>query len=251
MEIFLTSYIFILSLCLGSFLNVCIYRIPKGESIINPPSRCGNCKTRLKALDLIPVFSFLFLKGKCRYCKEKISLRYPFIELITGVLITAVYIEYGLNITFIKYSVLILFLIVIGMIDFDTTDVYFKTTLSGIITGIAFLLYIYFSGQSITAYILGAVLGGGVISLIILITRGMGWGDAEICVLCGLFLGFRLTLVMLFAAFVFGGIIGILLIIFKIKSRKDYIPFGPFLALGAVTAIFIGERVIQLYLLLL
>lgn len=250
MQIFIYLYIFFIALCLGSFLNVCIYRIPKGESIAYPPSHCGSCGKHLKALDLIPVFSYIFLKGRCRYCSEKISIRYPIIELITGVLITAVYIQYGLNYMFFKYSVLILFLIVIAMIDFDTTDVYFKTTLSGIITGIVFLVYGYFVGQGIFTYFWGALLGGGLITLIILITRGMGWGDMEIALMCGLFLGLKLTVFMLFTSFVLGGFIASILILLKIKSRKDYIPFGPFIALGAMAAILFGEKIIEWYLLM-
>jgi leader peptidase (prepilin peptidase)/N-methyltransferase len=250
MQLFLIIYIFIISLCIGSFLNVCIYRIPNNESIATPPSHCGSCGTRLKSLDLIPVLSYLFLKGKCRYCGSKISIRYPLIELITGVLITAVYIEYGLTYTFVKYSTLIIFMTVIGMIDLDTTDVYFKTTLSGIITGIVFLVYGYFQGLGIIQYALGAIIGGGLITVIILLTKGMGWGDVEICLLGGLFLGAKLTIFMLFVSFVLGGTIGALLILFKIKSRKDYIAFGPFIALGTIITIFFGDKIIQWYLMM-
>jgi leader peptidase (prepilin peptidase) / N-methyltransferase len=251
LNLFILIYIFIIALCIGSFLNVCIYRIPNGESIVNPPSHCGNCGTTLKSLDLIPVFSYIFLKAKCKYCGEKISFRYPLIELITGVLITAVYIEYGLNFMFFKYTILIMLLIVIGMIDFDTTDVYLKTTFTGIVFGMAFLIYGHFLGYGIKDFIFGAAAGGGAIALIILLTRGMGWGDAEICILVGLFLGLKLTIFMLFSSFVVGGIIGFLLIVFKIKSRKDYMPFGPFIAIGAIITMFFGEKLINLYMLML
>jgi leader peptidase (prepilin peptidase) / N-methyltransferase len=250
-NVIILIYIFILGTCIGSFLNVCIYRIPKEESIATPPSHCGSCGTTLKALDLIPILSYVFLRGRCRYCGEKISFRYPFIELITGVLVTAVYMNYGLNFIFIKYSILIIFLILIGMIDLDTTDVYFKTTLTGIIFGIVFLIYGYYLDYGIMDFILGAALGGGSITAIILLTKGMGFGDAEICLLVGLFLGFKLTLLMLFISFVAGGLIGVLLILFKIKSRKDYIPFGPFIALGAIATVFFGDKIIQWYSLIL
>jgi leader peptidase (prepilin peptidase)/N-methyltransferase len=250
-NVIILIYIFILGTCIGSFLNVCIYRIPKEESIATPPSHCGSCGTTLKALDLIPILSYLILRGKCRYCGEKISFRYPFIELITGVLVTAVYMNYGLNFMFIKYSILIILLILIGMIDLDTTDVYFKTTLTGIMFGIVFLIYGYYLGYGLMDFILGAALGGGTITAIILLTKGMGFGDAEICLLVGLFLGFKLTLLMLFISFVAGGLIGVLLILFKIKSRKDYIPFGPFIALGAIATVFLGDKIIQWYSLML
>jgi leader peptidase (prepilin peptidase)/N-methyltransferase len=241
-------YIFVVGLCIGSFLNVCIYRIPKEESIANPPSHCGSCGTSLKAIDLVPVFSYLFLRGRCRYCKEKISIRYPLIELITALLLAAVYLQHQLSFDFLKYSVLVIMLILIGIIDFDTTDVYFKTTITGVIFGVAFLLYGYYLGNGVKQFILGAAVGGSAIAAVILLTKGMGWGDAEICLMSGLFLGLKLTLFMLFVSVVLGGFIGLLLILFKIKSRKDYIPFGPFIALGAIFTVFFGDKVIQWYL---
>lgn len=243
-------YIFIVGACIGSFLNVCIFRIPHNESIISPPSHCGSCGTALKPLDLIPIVSYLFLGGKCRYCKSKLSIQYPLIEFLTGILLAAVYLQYGLNFLFFKYSVLIIFLLLIGMIDLFTTDVYFSTTAAGILAGIAFVIYGYFTGNSIGTFIYGAALGGGTIAVIVLLTKGMGLGDIEICLLSGLFLGFKLTLFMLFISFFAGGIIGILLIVLKIKSRKDFIPFGPFVALGSIITIFLGEKIIEWYLFL-
>ncbi len=243
-------FILVLGLLIGSFLNVCIYRIPRGESIAYPPSHCTNCGNNIKSYDLIPVISYVFfLKGKCRYCGEKISIRYPLIELFTGVVFMLTYEYYGMSMEFIKFAVLSCFLIVIGMIDFDTTDVYFKTTMSGIIVGIVFLIVYYFNGYNIWTYILGALIGGGFISLIILITGGMGWGDAEICFLTGLYLGWKLTVLMLFLSIILGAVIGILLIATKKKSKKDYIPFGPYIALGAMIAVIWGEEILKWYLL--
>ena len=242
----------IYGLIIGSFLNVCIYRIPRNESISFPPSHCTNCKNRIKWYDLVPVISYIFLKGKCRYCGEKISVRYPLIELTTGVIFLALNIEYGLSFTFFKYAVLVCFLIVIGMIDLDTTDVYLKTTLPGIIIGIISMIIGYFIGyyfkSDMLYYVYGGILGGGLISLIILLTKGMGWGDAEICMLTGLFLGFKLTILMLFFAFVFGGFIGVLLVLLKKKSRKDYIPFGPFISAAGIFTILFGEKIITWYI---
>jgi leader peptidase (prepilin peptidase) / N-methyltransferase len=242
------AYVFSIGIILGSFFNVCIYRIPKGESVVNPPSHCGNCNTRLKPLDLIPVFSYIFLKGKCRHCGEKYSARYAVVELVTGIIFAALYIKYDFTFEFLKYCVLASFLIVIGLIDFDTTDVYFSTTIGGIISGAIFIAAGYFLGGGITDYIYGALLGGGVITAIILLTKGMGWGDVEICAIGGIFLGLKLTIVMLFFSFIFGSVIGILLIVTKKKSRKDYIPFGPFIAMAAIFAVFFGERIIKWYL---
>jgi leader peptidase (prepilin peptidase) / N-methyltransferase len=244
----LTLYVFIVGLIFGSFFNVCIYRIPAGKSVVYPPSSCGYCNTRLKALDMIPVLSYLLLGGKCRYCRQSFSTRYAIVELMTGIIYASLFIIYGFTFVFAKYIVLSSFLIVIGLIDFDTTDVYFTTTISGIMAGIVFAVTSYFLGNGFIQYFWGALLGGGVITAIILLTRGMGWGDVEICLMCGVFLGLQLTVVTLFFSFIFGGIIGVLLIITKKKSRKDYIPFGPNIALGAIVAMLYGEKIIAWYL---
>lgn len=247
-NVIMIIYIFAIGTILGSFFNVCIYRIPKGESIVNPPSHCGNCNTRLKPLDLVPVFSYIFLKGQCRYCREKYSARYAVVELLTGIIFAVLYIKYDLTFELLKYIVLASFMIIIGLIDYDTTDVYFKTTASGIISGAIFIVIGYYLGESALDYLFGALLGGGAIASIVILTKGMGWGDVEICALGGIFLGFKLTLVMLFFSFIFGSISGITLIALKKKSRKDYIPFGPYIAMAAIFAVFFGERIINWYL---
>ena len=248
MNILIGIYIIILGLLLGSFFNVCIFRIPRGESIAFPPSHCTNCNNKIKGYDLIPVISYILLKGKCRYCGEKISLRYPAVEIITAVLFYLVYLKYDLSFFTIKFIVLVSLLIVIGMIDFDTTDVYFSTTLTGIILGIGFIIAGYFLNLSVMEFILGGAAAGGFITVIILITRGMGWGDAEICLMCGLFLGLKLSIVMLFLSFIIGGIAGIGLIALKIKKRRDYIPFGPFIAISSVLTVFFGQYIINYYI---
>lgn len=245
-------FVLLYGLLIGSFLNVCIYRIPRNESIAFPPSHCTNCGNKIKWYDLIPILSYIFLKRKCRYCGEKISIRYPLIELTTGVIFLALNIEYGLSFNFFKYVALACFLIVIGMIDFDTTDVYLKTTASGIITGIAFIAvgsYMgYFLKGDLLSYFYGALLGGGFIAIIILLTKGMGWGDFEIFLLCGIFLGLKLSVIALFFSFIFGGVIGVLLVLFKKKSRKDYIPFGPFISAAGIFTILFGERILVWYI---
>lgn len=240
--------IFILGTVIGSFLNVCIDRIPREESIIYPPSHCTSCKNIIKWYDLIPIFSYIFLKGQCRYCGGKVSVRHPAIEFVTGILYLMISIRYDLSLEFIKFIVFISILIVIGMIDYDTTDVYFATTLTGLVAGIVFLgIYIY-SGIPIESYIFGGILGGGLLLIISVITKGgMGLGDAEICLVCGAFLGIKLTTIMLFLSFIIGSITGIILIASGKKSRKDYIPFGPFIVISAIITIFLGEKVWLLY----
>lgn len=242
------GFIIILGLLIGSFLNVCIYRIPRGESIAFPPSHCTNCDNKIMWYDLIPVLSYIFLRGKCRHCKEKISIRYPIIELITGVLFGALYIEYGLGFSLIKFLVLVCLIIVIGMIDLDTTDIYLSTTLTGIIIGCVFIAFNWYTGSEVLTYVYGGLIGGGVIAAIILLTHGMGWGDFELCLLIGLYLGFKLTIVMLFFSFIIGGLMGVLLIAAKKKTRKDYIPFGPSIALSCIFVMLFGEKILSLYL---
>lgn len=244
----MTLIIFTLGLLIGSFLNVCIYRIPKGESISYPPSHCTNCTNRIKPYDLIPVISYIFLRGKCRYCGEKISIKYPLIELFTGLIFVGLYYKYDISLDLFKYLILASYLIVIGFIDFNTTDVYLNTTLSGFIIGVIFLGISLYHGQSVSTYVIGTLIGGGFIAVIILLTGGMGWGDAEICALCGIYLGIRLTILTLFLSVILGGIIGVILILTKKKTRKDYIPFGPYITMGALISILWGEKFISWYL---
>jgi leader peptidase (prepilin peptidase)/N-methyltransferase len=248
MDIFIGAFIFIFGLLFGSFFNVCIYRIPREESIAYPPSHCTSCSTRLKPLDLVPVLSYLLLGRKCRYCGEEISSRYAIIEALTGVVFLLIYLKYGLTFDTLKYITLACFLIVIGMIDFDTTDVYSVTTYSGIGVGIIFLVVGYYLGYEVKTFILGAILAGGVIAAIILLTRGMGWGDFEICLMSGLYIGFSNSIVMLMLSFILGAVFGVILILTKKKTRKDYIPFGPYIAMASIITILIGENIIQWYL---
>ncbi len=240
--------IFIFGLLIGSFLNVCICRIPKGESIVFPPSHCTNCNSKIKFYDLIPILSYLLLRGRCRHCGAKISVRYPLVEMGTGIVILLIYLKFGISLEWIKYIILTIWVIVIGFIDLDTMDVYLKTTLTGILLGMIFIAIGAFFGRGIWEYLLGGVIGGGLITLIILLTGGMGWGDAELFLLGGLFIGFKLTLIALLLSFILGGIIGILLILFKKKNRKDYIPFAPSISMSIIIATLFGDKILQFYL---
>lgn len=248
LNVLCSFYFLCLGLLLGSFYNVCIYRIPREESVVFPPSHCTSCNTKLKPLDLVPVFSYVFLKGRCRYCREKISPRYALIELFTGIIFLVLYLNYGLSFDFLKYIVLVSFLIVIGMIDYDTTDVYSVTTYSAIAIGIIFILINYFMGFEFKSYIYGGILAGGIIAVIILLTRGMGWGDFEIALMCGLYLGLGNSIVLLFSSFIIGGAAGAFLILTKRKTKNDYIPFGPSIAAAALFTMFFGERIISFYI---
>lgn len=244
------GYIIVLiyGLIIGSFLNVCIYRIPLNQSIAYPPSNCPSCNSQLKWKDLMPVISYIILKGKCRYCGEKISIRYPMQELFTAIVFLFTYYNFGFTLYFFKFVILFCFLIVISNIDIKHQDVYIVTTIPAIAIGVAFAIVEQcFSVGSIINYLIGGLIAAGVIALIVYITGAMGEGDIEIAGLCGIFLGWKLTIVMMILAFVTGGVIGIVLIATKVKGRKDYIAFGPFLALGTTLAIFFGNLIINYY----
>lgn len=240
------SYFIIIlhGLILGSFLNVCIYRIPNQNSIIVPRSHCINCRKNIKWYDLIPIISYLWLKGRCRYCRSKISIQYLFVELLTPLILISIYNSFGLSFYFFKYSIFICFLMVIAIIDIKTTDVYMITTVPAIIIGLVFAVIeklIY--GSSIFTYIAGTLVCGAIIAIIVYYTSAMGEGDIEIAMISGLFLGLRLSILMIALSFVIGGLIGALLIVTRIKSRKDYIAFGPFIAIASLINIFIGNRI--------
>ncbi|MCB2289674.1 prepilin peptidase [Clostridium sp. CS001] len=254
METIFAIIIFILGLLIGSFLNVCIYRIPKGESIAFPPSHCGSCGNNIKPYDLIPVISWIFLRGKCRSCSEKISMRYPLVEFITALLFILTYFQYGATIYLLKYLLLIPFLIVIAMIDYDTMEVYTMTTWAAIAVGILFLGVQFYLSEPVLSYIYGGLLGAGTITFIILLTKlilgqeGMGWGDVEICGLCGLLLGFKLAFMMMFFSFIIGGIIGVYLLRFKKKNGRSEMPFGPSIIMATFIVMLWGDKILNWYL---
>ena len=238
---------FILGLIFGSFFNVCIYRIPRGESIVYPPSHCTSCGSKLRSIDLIPVFSYLLIKGRCRYCRAEVSPRYMFVELVTALIFTAIFLVHGISFLTMKFLVLASFMIITGMIDYDTGDVYFKVSLAGMAAGAIFTAVELNMGKEAMTYIYGAFLGFGVISVIILLTKGMGWGDAEICGLSGLFLGVPKTFVMLFFSFALGGMASAMLLLTGRKSHGESIPFGPFIAAASVIAVLFGEELLNWY----
>ena len=240
--------IFILGIVIGSFLNVCIYRVPMGKSIAFPPSHCTNCDNNLKPMDLIPILSYIFIGGRCRYCKEKISARYPIIEALNGILYLVVYLKFGLALIALKYCILVSILIVIGMIDYDTQFVFTSTTIFGGIIGVGFIILqgvIYKDG--IMDLILGGLIGFVIIGLIVYLTRGMGEGDIEIAAICGLLLGVKGILLGLFLAIVLGGIVGIIILLLKLKKAKDKIAFGPCIAVGSLISMLWGVEILKNY----
>ncbi|MGM0379369.1 MAG: prepilin peptidase [Bacillota bacterium] len=231
--------IFIIGLVFGSFLNVCIYRLPKKESIIFPPSSCSHCNHKLKPIDLIPVFSFMFLRGKCRYCNEKLSKQYPVIELITGIIFVIIYQKIGFNLYFLKAICLVSIVIVMSIIDYRHFIIPDKLSIFTLASAIFFNILI--RDIPIKSLVLAFLVGGGFLFLIALIGP-MGGGDIKIMAGFSLYLGIERTIAALLIAFILAGIIGIILIALKIKDRKDYIPFGPFLGgASAITFLYFNE----------
>ena len=238
-----------LGLSIGSFLNVCIYRIPNEESISYPPSHCTNCSYKLKWYDLIPVLSYILLKGKCRGCSEKISLQYPMVEILNAIVYLLIYMQYGVSEYTIKYMLLTSLMIVIGMIDFKTKFVFTATTAFGVAISSIFIVYTWIeSGNFPLDYIIGGLIGFLVIALIVILTRGMGEGDIEIAVVCGLFLGAKATIFMIFLSFILGGIVATFYLVKKLKGKKEEMAFGPYLAIATIVSMFVGNQIINAYL---
>lgn len=243
--------IFILGLIVGSFCNVCIYRIPKNESIIYPASHCPKCRTTIKPVDNIPLLSYILLKGRCRNCGSKISIQYPVVELLTGMIYLIIYLIYGLSIQSLIYIILSSALIIIAFIDLNEQIVPDVISLPGI--GVGLILSFFVPYLSFINSALGVVVGGGIILIIALVgsmifkKEAMGGGDVKLAAMIGAFLGWRYTIISLFLGFFLGALAGIFLILSKIKSKEDMVPFGPFIALGSLITLLWGEKIIAWY----
>lgn len=240
------SFFFIIGTIIGSFLNVCIYRIPRKESLIFPSSRCPVCKTPIKAKENIPIISYILLRGKCPNCSSGISARYPLVESLTGAFFFIIYIFYGISFETLVSLIFISCMIVITFIDLEFQIVPDKITLPGIIAGLIFSFIMPF--MDFKDSLLGIIIGGGILYLVAVISRGgMGGGDIKLSAMIGAFLGWRIALFSIFIAVMTGAFTGLFLIIIGKKKRKDPIPFGPFLALGGIIGILLGESIINFY----
>ncbi|MGG7142066.1 prepilin peptidase [Clostridium nigeriense] len=241
--------VLIIGLCIGSFLNVCIYRIAKEESIIFPGSHCTSCGHELKAYELVPVLSYIFLRGRCRKCKDKISIKYPLIEILNAILYLLLFWKYGFGLNFVFYCLLFSLLMVISAIDLESKYIYSSTTLVGVLLAIIYIAIGSYLGEvNILNNLLAGLIGYGIIFLIVLLTGGMGSGDADIAGICGLFIGIKGVLVTLFVAIILGGIFASIALILKFKNRKSEIAFGPYIAIGTFICIFMGEKLLLLYM---
>ncbi len=241
----------IVGLILGSFYNVCIYRISKKESVVFPSSYCPECKHPLKPGDLIPVLSYISLKGRCRYCKDKIPIRYPLVEIITALAILLLYSKYGLTGRLLAYIILASILIIISFIDIDERIIPDILIIIGTVAGF-FTSLLGFTVSLVDA-LLGLLLGGGILlviglaSLLVLKKEGMGGGDIKLMGMIGLFLGWKMALLSLLLSIFLGGIISLFLLITNRKKLGEYIPFGPFISCGTMVALIWGKAILSWY----
>ncbi len=244
--------IIVLGLSIGSFLNVCIFRIPNNESISKPRSRCPKCKHQLKFWENIPVLSYLFLRGKCSSCHTRISLRYPLIEILTSLVFLLLYYYYGYTIKTLLLCVLFSIVIIITFIDIDVQLIPNKLLLLGLIPVSIYI--ILFALDNIWRYLLGAIGLSALFYLIGYLGRifykedSMGMGDVKYAFLIGLLLGWKSGLLALGFSFIFASIIIVLLFVQKKLKSKQKIPFGPFMSLGLLASLIWGEKIIEWYL---
>jgi len=236
----LLAFIFIFGLIIGSFLNVCIYRIPRGKSVIYPPSNCESCGTRLRPIDLMPVASWLFLHKKCRYCGTSISNQYPLVELLTAVLFVFTFLYSGFSNSLLPYLLLISVLVRISFIDLNTFLIPNKVIVAGFVLGFgSHLISPTIDWQNI---ILGFLVGGGVLYVLAIFSKGgVGGGDIKLAAMIGFYLGWQKVLYALYLAALIGSIFGLLKIITNKATRKDPIPFAPFLSLGVILTLLISS----------
>ena len=265
--------IFLFGLCVGSFLNVCIHRLPQGQSVVRPRSRCPRCGHAIAAYDNIPVLSYLVLRGRCRNCRARISPHYPLVELLTGLTLLLVYDSFDLSIAGLKAALLASALIVLVFTDLHDRILPDRITLPGIGVGLLFALWLpiddntaallcrWLAGDyppavtaSLVNALLGAALGAGILYGLgelwyrLRGVEAMGLGDVKMMAMVGVFLGPKLTMLTLLLGSLAGSILGSLFILLARKDAKYELPFGSFLGVAALVALFWGTLLIELYM---
>lgn len=264
-----TVFAFILGTCVGSFLNVCIWRLPQNKSIVTPRSYCPHCRAPIKGYDNIPLVSYLTLRGRCRNCRKRISPRYFIVELLTGMIFALFYFNYYSHPeNLFIYLLLASALIAITFIDFEHKLIPDMITYPGIVIGLLASLVVKHQAPFIFSHIprldslidslLGLLAGGGILWAIAILSRGgMGGGDIKLGAMIGAFLGWQATLLTLLLAFFAGAVVGIILMLLKLitskslkaawRKRKEFIPFGPYLALATLVTILKGQIILDWY----
>jgi leader peptidase (prepilin peptidase)/N-methyltransferase len=235
-------------LIVGSFMNVVIHRLPRGESVVKPRSRCPGCGTELKARDNVPVLSWLVLRGRCRYCGEPISPRYPLVEALTAALCAAVVLAKGADEDALLGIAFVLVLVPVTFIDIDHRIIPNRITLIGAVVAIA-IVAVWHTDDLPEHLIAAAAAGGFLLVAALAYPAGMGMGDVKLAGVMGLFLG-RSVGPAMFAGLILGSVVGALIIARKgrAEGRKTAIPFGPYLAAGGLVGLFAGDEIIDWYL---
>ncbi|MDJ0689646.1 MAG: prepilin peptidase [Xenococcaceae cyanobacterium MO_188.B32] len=255
------SIVFVFGACIGSFLNVVVYRLPAGLSLISPPSRCPQCSHKLGATENVPVLGWLWLRGRCRWCKTSISSRYPLVEAATGIIFLLVFWHFGYSLQTLGYWVFLSWLLALSSIDLDTMTLPDSLTKSGLVLGLIFQIIIGWQtashkgiAQQLMFGISGAVLGIWLLGTIRIVgsialkQEAMGAGDEKLMATIGAWLGWKYVLLSSLLACAVGSIIGGGAMAVGILGRKQAIPFGPFLALGGALTLFWGEAILAAYL---
>ena len=246
--------VFVLGAIIGSFLNVCIYRLPKKESIAYPPSYCPHCKKSILWYDNIPILSYIILMGRCGFCRKRIASRYLIVEVMSATIFLLLYMAFGIQAKFFIYAALVSALIVATFIDIRTGEIPDEITLGGLVVGLILSFSfpeIFDTVSRVTALktsAIGAIAGGGAIlamaifGKLIFRKEAMGGGDVKLMAFVGSLLGWKLALLTFFIAPFFGALVGIPM---KLTKGNDTIPYGPYLSLGAVIAIFYGHTMLR------
>ncbi|OGO23034.1 MAG: hypothetical protein A2Z28_06240 [Chloroflexi bacterium RBG_16_51_9] len=258
---FLLILIFVLlGLFVGSFLNVCIDRLPRRQSIIAPPSHCPACNQRLGLLDLIPILSYVWLRGRCRYCRSPIPLRLPLVEGITALLFAFIYTLYGKAGLWLELGAFLIYaclLIIIFFIDMENQLVLDKVTFPGMAIAFVFSFFLpepFLREPGVRSALLGGATGSGIMALIYFIVflifrrEGLGFGDVKMAALIGLMVGFPLVIEALLLSWISGGLVAAILLALKVKGRMDKIPSATFMAVAAMVTLLWGQAIYNWYL---
>ena len=237
----------LVGIAIGSFLNVCIDRLPEGQSLLRPASHCPACQRRLAAKDLIPVLSYLWLRGRCRYCRAPIPQRLLWVELGTGLMFAFLWWWYGLTPELGIMSFYFCLLTLILVVDLERGLILNKVVYPA--TAIALIIAVFTPNPGIIKALIGGGLGLGIMLLLALLYRGgIGWGDVKMAGLLGVMVGFPSVLVALLLAVVGGGLVAAILLAFKVRGKKEAIAFGPFLSLATMLTLIWGQDLITWYL---
>ncbi|HEY9061240.1 MAG TPA: prepilin peptidase [Pseudobacteroides sp.] len=262
MTVYYYILVFTYGLIIGSFLNVCIYRMPLGESVVKPPSHCPKCGTRLTVFDLVPLFSYLFLRGKCRYCKVKIPIKYLMMELLTAIIYLPLFYKYGQSGQYIEFfaaAFLMSILIVVFFIDLKHRKIPNSLVIIGFLGSVAVIVYNFFRPLDIYGDgnwwnpIVGMVSGSGFLLIVSLICMGLlkkeafGFGDIKLFAVIGGYIGWKMGIVALLISFVISALAVLIGAVLKREDKKGNIAFGSFISVGTYITLLFGGEIIKLF----